>query len=759
MSSSQLQTKLYRSLWYDAPAQEWTCALPVGNGKLGAMLFGGVQRERVLLNEDTIWAGGVREMHRPDSAGRIRKMRELLFERKYAEAEQYCREQFMVEDTVHGRYQPLGALHMEFDLGAEATDYRRELDIADAVGTVTFRQNGVQYRRRLFASAVDQVIVLRLSASEPGSIDLTLSVDRPCGLRGEAVCDDTLVLQGRSGDGNPPPGVGFEGWVRVLTDGGRCEATREGVRVGGADAVTVLVAAATDYNLADPASPLSKDLGAECRARLAAAAARPFEQLLREHVRDHRRFFDRLTLDIECPDMTHLPMDRRVAALKEGGEDPQLLLFYFHYCRYLLICASRPGSMPSNLLGVWNPMLNPPWHCHYQYNVNTQENYWIAEPLALSDCHEPFFDLTEALLPSGRRAAEAFGCRGFTAAGAYTTAWLVTACQGATSWGMWVVGGGWNLQHFMQHYRFTLDRQFLQQRTYPLLAEQATFFLDWLVEDPETGELVSGPSASPENRFLDEDGNRCVVSMGCSCDQEVIWDTFTNLLEAAEVLGLEDELTRAVEDALERLAMPAIGSDGRLMEWRQEFQEAEPGHRHVSHLYGGMPGNRITVRKTPELAEAVRQSINGRLEAGYHAQGWSLGWVVSILVRLLDGQKALELIENMYCPKLYPNLFIDAHGQVQVGDMMGVPAAMAEMLVQSHDGEIQLLPALPEKWSKGALSGFCAEGAFSVSMQWQDGELQSAAISSRKGGPCTVRYGNRVATLNTRAGEQYRLSF
>lgn len=746
---------LYRAMWYDSPGEDWESGLPLGNGRLGAMVFGGVAHDQVLLNEKTVWAGGPAPKMPPDTVQRLEQLRQMLFDGEYARAERYCQEEFMVDDTVEARYQPLGSLRMDFDLPGEARNYRRELDIGRALATVTFELDGVVHRREAFVSPVDDVIVVRLNAGRPGRISGRFTLNRPADFQCRAGGEGVLRLWGRPEEG----GVGFEAWLKVLAEGGSVRTQDTGIRVDGADAVTLFVAAATDYNLAEPTEPLSEDLGAACREVLEAVASRPCERLVEDHVREHRRLFDRVALEIDLPPGLDLPMDRRVARVKGGKSDPELLLYDFHYCRYILISSSRPGTLPSNLLGVWNPLLEPPWHGHYQYNVNSQENYWIAESLNLSECHEPWFALNEALLPSGRETARALGCGGWVAGGAYTTAWLATIPQGVTAWGMWFVAGGWNLLHFMEHYRFTRDEEFLRERAYPLLAESCRFFLDWLVEDPETGELISGPSTSPENRFLDEEGNRCCVTMGCSCDQEIIRDTFTNLLEAAELLDIESALTAEVENALDRLALSRVGSDGRLMEWRREFTEAEPGHRHVSHLYGFMPGDRITLSKTPDLVEAVRKSVDRRLASNYHAQGWSLGWVISILVRLREGDRALGLIEDSYFPKFYPNLFIDAHGRVQVGDMMGVPAAMAEMLVQSHDGEIHLLPALPAAWGSGRLRGFCARGAFTVDIEWRDGRLTSAAVRSQKGGECRLRYGDEVRTLKTEPGCDYAVTF
>ena len=596
---------------------------------------------------------------------------------------------------------------------------------------------------------MDDVVVLRLSADGPGTLSLDVTLDHPAGTTGAAVSPDMVKLAGQAGHGDEQMGVRFEAWARVLHQGGTALAEGDRVRIDGAESVTVLIAAATDYNSDDPAEPRSDDLAAECRARLDAVADMPYAELVERHVAGHRRLFQRASLAVDLPPGPDLPMDERVRRVREGAEDPELLLFYFHYCRYVLISSSRPGSPPSNLQGVWNPLLSPPWHSHYQYNVNSQENYWFTEALNLSECHEPYLDFTERWTEAGKGTAELYGCRGSVSAGAFSDVWLTSRCHGNTVWGMWVMAGPWNARHLMEHYRFTLDEDFLRERAYPVLRQTCLFLLDWLTEDPETGELVSGPSTSPENRFLDEDGNRCTLTMGCACDQEVIWDAFTSLIEADGILGTEDPLVSDVRDALDALALPAIASDGRLKEWRHDLPEAEPGHRHVSHLWGLMPGNRLSLRRTPDLARAVRASLDGRLAGNYHAQGWSLGWVTALLVRLGEGDRALDLIEESYSRKLYPNLFVDAHNQVQVGDMMGVPAAMAEMLVQSQDGEVHLLPALPAQWQAGSLTGFCARGGFTIDLSWAEGTLRTAAVLSARGGPCTLRYGENVVTVDT----------
>ncbi len=522
--------------------------------------------------------------------------------------------------------------------------------------------------------------------------------------------------------------------------------------------MTVLVAIATDYRFDDPSRPLPGDLTAACRQRLDDAAGRPYEELREHHESDHGRLFGRVDLQLAVDAGGDRATDARVSAAAAGVADPGLLLLYFHYCRYLFIAASRPGTLPANLQGVWNPLLRAPWHSDYHINVNLQEAYWLAEPLALPECHEPLFHLTERLRVAGGRAARELGCRGFFA-GVDTDAWGYAAVYGEPLWGMWLMGAAWCAQHMIDHYRYTRDRAFLSERAYPVLRDCTLFLLDWLAVDPDDGTLVSGPGASPENRFLDANGRACSLSMGCACDQEIIWHTFDGFIEAAEILEIDDGLLRQVRAARDRLALPAIGSDGRLREWRHEPAEAEPGHRHVSHLYGLMPGYRVQPDRDPELARAAQRSVEHRLRHDYDAQGWSLGWIAAILARLRLGDRALELIERSFARKLYPNLFVDAHGQVQVGDMMGVAAAITEMLLQSHAGVIHLLPALPSAWADGSFRGFRARGAFSVDARWRGGALAEALVRADRGGRCRVRYGSTVQELQTRAGGSYTLRF
>jgi len=761
-------------LWYDAPAaldrpvsdrdrpaRGWSSALPLGNGRMGAMIYGGVRRDQVLLNEKTIWAGPPVPAMQPHARRHVAEIRRLLSAGRHFDAERYCQRHLLAPRISPRSYQPAGYLSMELGHGdAAVRDYRRRLDLRTAVATVEYRCGGVRHRREAFASAADDIVVLRLDADEP-RVGASFALQHPGGAGGvtELRSGAELVMTARAGHDGEHAGVRFAVVVRLIVDGENDPVdTPESLRVRGARSVTVLVAVATDYRLDDPSRPLPGDLTAACRQRLDDAAGRPYAELHARHESDHGRLFGRVDLQLAVDASGDRATDARVSAAAAGVSDPGLLLLYFHYCRYLFIAASRPGTLPANLQGVWNPLLRAPWHSDYHLNVNLQEAYWLAEPLALPECHEPLFHLTERLGTAGGKAARELGCRGFFA-GVDTDAWGYAAVYGEPLWGMWLMGAAWCAQHMIDHYRYTQDRAFLSERAYPVLRECTLFLLDWLAVDPDDGTLVSGPGASPENRFLDASGRACSLSMGCACDQETIWHTFDGFIEAAEVLEIDDGLLHQVRAARDRLALPAVGGDGRLREWRHEPAEAEPGHRHVSHLYGLMPGYRVQPDRDPELARAAQRSVEHRLRHDYDAQGWSLGWIAAILARLRLGDRALELIERSFARKLYPNLFVDAHGQVQVGDMMGVAAAITEMLLQSHAGVIHLLPALPAAWADGSFRGFRARGACSVDARWRGGVLTEAVIRADRGGRCRVRYGSTVKELQTRAGGSYTLRF
>ncbi|MDR1162069.1 MAG: glycoside hydrolase family 95 protein [Tannerellaceae bacterium] len=754
-------------IWYAEPAQDWKSAIPIGNGRIGGMIFGGIAEDQILLNENTIWCGPPVPLDNPQGPELIAQMRRLLYEGKYGEAESLCAQEFIEkkEKGDNRSYQPFGFLRLNHTGKGEPVNYLRSLDYEQAIATVSYEQDGVKFLREAFVSAPDQVLVMRISAGTPEQVSFSASFDRPFGATAHIPSDDCLHVSGQAyaADGKYQ-GVKFDGIIRFVADGGQTKKTATGIEVTKANSVTLYVAIHTDYNF-DYANPLTHNRVKACEQQISAAINKGYSKLKADHVADFSTLYNRSSLDVDFPagaaSAITDPIDRRIAAVVGGAEDPELMLTYYRYCRYVFISASRKGNLPMNLQGVWNPLMVAPWRSNYHINVNFQEGYWFAEQSNLSECHEPLFTLTERLVINGKvTARKTLGTKRGFAAGHRTDAWFYTTPSDSNPcWGMYVIGGAWCAQQMMEHYRFTQDREFLKSRAFPVVREAALFFVDWLVQDPETGKLVSGPTTSAENSFTAPDGQYCSISMGNSQDQEMIWSTFRDYLEICRLLTINDAETREVKAAFDKLALPKIASDGRLMEWAEEYQEREPGHRHVSHLWGMMPGNRISLAETPELAQAVSHSLHYRLSHDYDAQGWSLGWITCLMARLKEGDRAFDLINRQYFGKAYPNLFIDAHGHVQVGDMMGTSLAIIELLIQSHTGTIELLPALPAKWKDGKVKGFCARGGFVFDFEWKDSKLTSASVYSRVGGTCNVGNKDKKIELSTESGKSYKISF
>ncbi|MCM2369793.1 glycoside hydrolase family 95 protein [Aporhodopirellula aestuarii] len=745
------------SLWYNQPSKVWEDALPVGNGRMGAMVYGGVSKERITLNEDTIWAGPPVPVVKENVSDTIQEVRRLLFAGQYAEAQKL--QQSVMSPRISPRsYQPLGELVLDFGDVAKASGYRRDLNLDTAVATTVYEVDGVTFTREVFASPVDDVVVVRLAADNPGALSFAMRVNREGIFSVTPSGNDTLIATGQASHGDKHLGVKFASRYKVVAENGSTTTQNSGVSVSGADSAVIYVTAATDYNRDDTANPFTHDLEAVCAKVEVAATEKAYSQLKADSIASHQKYFRRVSLDLGEPSsedtLSRLEGYRNPRSTKI---DPNFEALFFQYGRYLLITSSRPGTMPANLQGVWNKDMQAPWNSDYHININMQMNYWLAEVTNLSECHLPFMDYIERLVPSGQKTArDLYSCRGFLA-GHGSDAWHSAVPFGMAQYGQWVVGGAWCTRHFMQHYRFTKDRKFLEERAYPILKESALFFLDWLVEDPKTGKLVSGPSTSPENKFfIPGTKEKSNLTMGPSMDQQIIWDVFSNTLEAAEILGIDDAFTQDVQQALDKLAMPKIGSDGRLMEWTEEFAEPEPGHRHISHLYGLYPGRQYNQTDTPEYMAAMRKSIDTRLASGGGHTGWSRAWIINFWARFKDADNAHENLVMLLKKSTYNNLF-DKHAPFQIDGNFGGAAGMAEMLLQSHTGEIELLPVLPEAWADGAVTGLCARGGFEVDMQWKDGELVSGTLRSKTGLPCTVRYRDQVLKLATEKGGSYDL--
>ena len=763
--SSDTSMQPNTTLWYTQPAADWMEALPIGNGKLGAMIFGGVENEHLQLNEESVWAGPPIPENRVGAFSSIEKARALIFQGDYVAANKIMQDSVMGPRIAPRSYQPLGDLLLDFEFSGKATNYKRELDLKQAIARTTFTVDGVEYTREYFSSAVENTIVVVITADQSNAISLELKMDRAADFEVANVGKNRLKMWGRASQKGKHLGVKYETQVMAVPKGGDMAATDGTIKITKANSVVLFISAKTDYNKEDPFVPLKDNLSSICASILKKTAKKSVKKLKEEHVADYEAYFNRVSIDLGDSDNINMPTNERLEAVVNGADDSGLMELYFHFGRYLLISSSRPGSLPANLQGIWNHHIAAPWNSDYHTNINMQMNYWPAEVANLSECHEPFFEFIESLVPSGQKTAkEVYNSNGFVVHHT-TDVWHWTAPIGKVQYGMWPMGGAWCTRHFMEHYRYTGDRGFLENHAYPIMKESAKFMLDWLVTDPRSGKLVSGPSTSPENKFYtpkspDEFAN---VDMGNAMDQEIIWDNFTNVLEAAKILNIEDEFVSQVSVALANLSLPKIGSDGRLMEWSQEFNEVDKGHRHLSHLYGLYPGSQFDAKKTPYYIDAINRSIEHRLANGGGHTGWSRAWIINFYARLGNAEKAYENIKALLAKSTATNLF-DYHPPFQIDGNFGGTAGIAEMLLQSHETDtngnaiLNLLPALPSEWNTGSISGLKARGGFEVDLTWENGKLKSISVTAQKDGSCAIQNGNLIKELQLTAGEKQTLT-
>ncbi|MDH7453815.1 glycoside hydrolase family 95 protein [Luteimonas composti] len=738
-------------LWYPRPATQWVEALPLGNGRLGAMVWGGGKHERIQLNEDTLYAGGPYDPTPPEARSALPDVRRLLFAGRYAEAEALANAKMMARPLKQMPYQPLGDLVLDFFEIAETNGYRRELDLDTAVATSSFEARGLQHRREVFVSPADQCVAVRLSGDKPGRISLRIGLasDQP-DIAVEPDGEAGLLLRGRNAAAFGIPGtLPFAARLRVVPAGGTLRRVGDRLEVRDADAVVLLLTAATAFRRYDD---VSADPLAITRTQLDAAAARSWQALLKAHLDAHRTLFRRVSIDLGATpaEIAALPTDTRVARFAQG-DDPQLAALYHQFGRYLLIASSRPGTQPANLQGIWNDLMQPPWESKYTLNINTQMNYWPAEANALPECVEPLERMVAELAERGAHTARTmYGAPGWVVHH-NTDLWRATAPIDGAQWGLWPLGGPWLLQHLWDRWDYGRDPQTLR-RIWPLFRGAAEFFAATLVEDPNTGALVTAPSISPENRHP----HGAALCAGPSMDAQLLRDLFGQCIEAAALLDVDHDFAAQLSMLRERLPRHRIGRAGQLQEWQEDWDMDAPeiDHRHVSHLYALHPSSQINVRDTPGLAAAARRSLEIR---GDEATGWGIGWRLNLWARLGDGERAMKILRMLLSPsRTYPNLF-DAHPPFQIDGNFGGTAGITEMLVQSWGGRIRLLPALPGDWSRGALRGVRVRNAARVDLAWRDGRLVEARLHSERGGDYRVEWRGRELGLSLAAGETARL--
>lgn len=736
-------------IWFEQPAANWDQALPVGNGRLGAMIFGGVNEERLQLNEDSMWAGQPTDRFNRGSKAKLDAYRESLFNGDHESVEQEIMRDFSINQSPVRSHQTLGDLFLTFD-HSSTNHFRRALDLRTAIASVSYLHGGVRFERQTFSSEPDQILVARLSASEPGALSFSVRLSRPEDngiptattrvIGGNTLVQSGQVTQVGGIDPNNGAGVRFFNQVTLVPVGGIIKKHGSGLRVEKADSVNIYIAANTNFYTPDYVN--------RTRAQINSAIDKGWNTLKRAHIEDYQVLYNRSSLTLEETENSFLPTDERLQGVQKGVPDPAFSALYYHYGRYLLIGSSRVGSQPANLQGIWNRHIKAPWNADYHLNINLQMNYWPADLVNLSELQQPLFEFIKRLAVRGRkRAQENFAVRGWVSPHAtdlWADVWTRTA---RPYWGLSHNSNAWLVSHLVDSYRFSKDEQFLRDEVYPLLKEVCEFYFDWLVPHPENGLLVSGPAVSPENRFLVEEGGELVersATMGPAMDQQVIAQLFRSTLEVMNQLSITDTFSKELQQKYRQLS-PGIRIDtnGRIMEWFYPYQEAEPGHRHISHAYALYPGNEIHPQLTPKLADAARRTIDHRLEHGGAATGWSRAWMINFMARLQDGEAAKHHLDVLFQRSTSSNLF-DLHPPFQIDGNFGATAAIVEMLLQSHAGYVDLLPALPGDWPSGEVRGIKARNGYELDVRWHNGQLINSTLRAQKDGLCRVRYRGKI---------------